>query len=405
MLTMTTSDKPRFVIKKNLQKSKSTGVYFSDVITKDVLDEVCAKVTGKKEYTVEFVDNDYQDQFLPNTYNKGRLAILHYNEFANYISFSELEVHGRNSSVQSVPTAFNMYYTNPYVKKRLFYYFLNVQAGNAETDYLIMMYRLMNTIGFEFLNANAGLKSRIQAYASIEDIMFNRRISSGRNQSNNATYITKDGAHAIEIYGKVYGASKYETSMMCYALSMLKQSKQTITLYEVLEQDLKELPEVSRNVINQMGAIDIVPTDMTLEKKLFEENDSLRSPRYIYNLLEHVGPKRCVFCDCGIPELVQGAHIWPVASIKKVGAMPFEEKLKCAIDGHNGLWLCENHHKLFDENIIMIGDDGRIKYKDSLPSEHLDYISQITTIDIIPEYLMTERFTEYLWKRNHAIAI
>ena len=139
--------------------------------------------------------------------------------------------------------------------------------------------------------------------------------------------------------------------------------------------------------------------------KLFEENDSLRSPRYIYNLLEHVGPKRCVFCDCGIPELVQGAHIWPVASIKKVGAMPFEEKLKCAIDGHNGLWLCENHHKLFDENIIMIGDDGRIKYKDSLPSEHLDYISQITTIDIIPEYLMTERFTEYLWKRNHAIAI
>ena len=402
---MIISNKPRFIIKKNLQKSKNTGVYFSDLMTKDVLDEVCYKVTGENEYSVDFVDNDYQDEFLPNTYNKGRLALLHYQGVANYISFSEPEVHGRNSSVQSVPTAFNMYYTNPYAKKRLFYYFLNVQVGNAETDYLIMMYRLMNTIGFEFLNANTGLRNRIQAYASIEDIMFNRRVSSGRNQSNNATYITKDGAHAIEIYGKVYGASKYETSMMCYALSMLKKSRQKITLYEVLEQDLKELPEVSRNVINQMGAIDIVPTDMTLEKKLFEENDSLRSPRYIYNLLEHVGPKRCVLCDCGIPELVQGAHVWPVASIKKEGSLSFDEKLKRAIDGHNGLWLCENHHKLFDENIIMIDENGRVKYKDTLPTEHLDFISQITTIDIIPEYLMTDRFTEYLWRRNQAIAI
>lgn len=54
--------------------------------------------------------------------------------------------------------------------------------------------------------------------------------------------------------------------MICYALSMLKRTGQKITLYEVLEQDLKELPEVSRKVINQMGAINIVPTDMTMEK-------------------------------------------------------------------------------------------------------------------------------------------
>ena len=402
---MTSSNTPKFIIKKNLQKSKNTGVYFSDVITKDVLDEVCAKVTGKTEYLVNFVDNDYQDEYLTNTYNKGRLAILHYNDFVNYISFSELEVHGRNSSVQSVPTAFNMYYTNPYVKKRLFYYFLNVQAGNAETDYLIMMYRLMSTIGFQFLNANAALSSRIQAYASIEDIMLNRRVSSGRNQSNNSTYITKDDADTIDIYGKVYGASKYETSMMCYALSMLKKGQQKITLYEVLEQDLKELPEISRNVINQMGVIEIVPTDMTLEKKLFEENDSLRSPRYIYNLFDHIGSKRCALCDCGIPELVQGAHVWPVASIKKIGTMTFEEKLECALDGHNGLWLCENHHKLFDENIIKIDENGKIRCKEDLPNEHLDYIYHITTKENIPDYLMTDRFIEYLRRRNQALAV
>ncbi len=402
MLTMS-NDKPHFIIKKNLQKSISTGVYFSDVITKEVLDDVCIRITGEHEYTVEFVNNSYQDAFLTNTYNKGRLAILHYNGFANYISFSEKEVHGRNSSVQSVPTAFNMYYTNPYAKKRLFYYFLNVQEGNAETDYLIMMYRLMNTIGFEFLNADDRLKTMIQPYVSITDIMHNRRISSGRNQSNNATYITQEGAHVFEIYGKVYGASKYETSMMCYALSFLKEAGQRITLYEMLEQDLKELPEISRKVISQMGAIEIVPTDMTLEKKLFEENDSLRSPRYIYNLLRHVGPKRCVLCECGIPDIIQGAHIWPVASIKKEGGMSFETKLNCAIDGNNGLWLCENHHKLFDQNIIMLDNNGAVKYKNSLEREHKDFIDKITTVDVIPEYLMTDSFTKYLWRRNREI--
>lgn len=399
------NDTPHFIIKKNLQKSLTTGVYFSDVITKEVLDDVCFRITGKQEYTVSFVDNDYRDDFLPNTYNKGRLAILHYAGIANYISFSEVEVNGRNSSVQSVPTAFNMYYTNPHTNKRLYYYFLNVQAGNAETDYLIMMYRLMNTIGFHFLNANAGLSQRIQPYSSVEDIMFNRRVSSGRNQSNNSTYITKDGAHVIQIYGKVYGASKYETSMMCYALSMLHKPKQSITLYEVLEQNLRELPEISQTVIKQMGVIKIIPTDMTLEKKLFEENDSLRSPRYIYNLLEHLGPKRCVLCDCGIPELIQGAHVWPVASIKREANLSFDEKLKCAIDGNNGLWLCENHHKMFDEHILTISENGAIQVKNSMPKDHRDYVSRITTIDFIPDDLMTDKFVEYLWRRNSALAI
>ena len=55
---MIISNKPRFVIKKNLQKSKNTGVYFSDLMTKEVLDEVCYKVTGENDYSVDFVDNE-----------------------------------------------------------------------------------------------------------------------------------------------------------------------------------------------------------------------------------------------------------------------------------------------------------------------------------------------------------
>ena len=76
--------------------------------------------------------------FLEKSYNKGRMAIMHYKDSVSYISFSELEIGGRNSSVQSVPTAFNMYFSNPYPNKRLYYYFLNV-SRNAETDYQILI--------------------------------------------------------------------------------------------------------------------------------------------------------------------------------------------------------------------------------------------------------------------------
>lgn len=394
---------PHFVVKNELQKSNQTGNYFSDAVTVDVLKDVCYRITGNTNFTYEYVDNNYQDEFLDPTYNKGRMAILKYNDYVHYISFSEKDIGGRNSSVQSVPTAFNMYYTNPYPKKRLFYYFLNV-TGNAETDYQILIYRLMQTIGFEFLNANTALSGKIQPFLTINDIMNLRKINAGKNASNNSTFITKSSANKIDIYGKTYGANKYETSMFCYALSALAVSGETITLYEMLEKDLKELPASSLSVIKAMGKIDIVPTDMQLEKRVFEENNSLRSPRYLYNLFNKLGKKRCALCGCEIPELIQGAHIWAVSSIKREILLPFEKKLECAVDGENGLWLCENHHKLFDENIITFSNQGKLCIDTKIERQHISFIEEITNTTELPDYIMTDKFTEYLYRRNKALS-
>lgn len=395
-------EKPHFIIKKNLQKSKQTGIYFSDIVTPSILEDVCYRITNQKEFTYEYVENDYSDEFVPESYNKGRLAIMQFKDDVSYITFSEKEIGGRNSSVQSVPTAFNIYYANPYPKKRLYYYFLNV-VGNAETDYQILMYRLMNTVGCCFLNADETLSSKIEAYNSVEDIMFNRRINAGKNKSNNSTYITKSNSSQIEVYGKTYGANKYETSMICYALSMLRNEKQKITLYEILEGDLKELPEASLNVIRLMGGIDVVATDRMLEKRAFEENNSLRSPKYIYNLGMKLGKKHCAFCNCEIPSLIQGAHIWSVADIKKEVLLSFDEKLNFATDGENGLWLCENHHKLFDDNILRLNENGQLYYSDNIEKRHIIYLDDITKRKQLSDEIMTKKFQEYIWRRNKAI--
>lgn len=391
---------PHFVIKANLQKSKNTGVYFSDVVTPEVLRDVCHRITGQTDFTHEYVDNEYQDMFLEKSYNKGRIAIMQYKDIVSYISFSELEIGGRNSSVQSVPTAFNMYYSNSYPKKRLYYYFLNV-SGNAETDYQILIYRLMNTIGFEFLNASENLLMRIRGFNSVEDIIFNRKINAGRNRSNNSTFITKGHAGEIEIYGKTYGANKYETSLICYALSSLWQPGQHIKLYEVLEGDLKELPEASLNVIKQMGIIDVVPTDMTLEKRIYDGKEtSLRSPRYTYNLFNKLGNKHCALCNCEIPELIQGAHILPVAAIRRMNSIPLEKRLELALDGDNGLWLCENHHKMFDEGMLSFDNHGALLLRNDIDQRHMKFIDETTRYKVLPSEFLTDKFLWYLEQRK-----
>lgn len=393
---------PHFIIKNDLQKSLSTGQYFSDAVTPDVLADVCYRITGINHFTYEYVDKNYSNDYLPPTYNKGRMALMFYNDIVHYISFSEKVINGRNSSVQSVPTAFNFFYSNPNPNKKLYYYFLDF-SGNAETDYQVFIYRLMATVGFCFLNDEDVLSSPVDSFNSIEDIMYNRRANAGRNRSNNSTYITKSSQGQVEIYGKTYGANKYETSLMCYAASYLQREGQSITLFEVLEKDLKELPNASLNVIKSMGVIDVVPTNLTLEKTIFESQNSLRSPRYTFNLLEKLGNKHCALCRCQIPELIQGAHIWPVASIKRERTMSFDDKLSCAIDGENGLWLCENHHKLFDENLFIFNEYGEMLISDKLETRDRRFIDESTPFKRLPEFILTDRFMEYLWRRNQAV--
>ena len=389
---------PHFIIKSNLQKSKQTGKYFKDVITENVMTDICFKITGLTKYTFEFVENEYVDEFLPKTYNKGRLAILQYKDNVSYISFSEKDINGRNSSVQSVPTAFNMFYLNEYPNKKLYYYFLcNIGAG---TNYQLFMYRLMKTVGFIYLNDSEMLGQQICPFTSIEDIIHSRKINTDRNQGNNATYITKSNAKQFDVYGKTYGASKYETSMICYAISTLLQTNQRATIYEMVEGDLKNLPQPSVDVLNKMGNVDIVSTDMQLEKKVFTENNSLRSPKYIYNLLSHLGRKHCALCNCEIPELIQGAHIWPVSKIKKSPLLSLDDKIKHATSAENGLWLCENHHKMFDEDLITINPDGSITYKEDLEEQHIIFINTVTTTLSLPSEILTEQFLEYLSLRN-----
>ena len=396
------SDKPLFVIKRNLQKSAQTGLTFQDQLDDESLKDICQKITGRSDYICQYVDNDYSDDFLTNTYNKGRLATLRYGDYVHFITFSEMAIEGRNSSIQSVPTAFNIYYMCPYEKKKLYYYFI-CRSGNPATDYHMFIYRLMQTVGFTFLNFPT--PSAAISFVTIEDMMRARDENRGTNKSNNSTYISKNEDGEYEAYCKTYGASKYESSLICYAMSKIIGHAEKIKLYEILEGNLKELPESSLQVLRKMDMVDIIKTDLTFEKRIFEESrgNQLRSPRYQYNLLDKLGEKHCALCGCTIPDIIQGAHIWPVASIRAAKSISLDDKVRYATDGDNGLWLCENHHKLFDRNIIAIMSDGTVKYHHSLSAAHIPYLHMFTENTQLPSIYSNDSFMHYVELRNRVL--
>lgn len=378
--------RPHFTIKNRFQKRSEL---YEDILTRDILRDVCQRITGRPDFTVTF-END--------GYNIGRLATLEYNGSINYVSFSEFEIKGRNSFFQSFSSAFVKYYQETNRNKGIYFYFLPPD-GNIETSYFIFMYRLMKTAGTVFLNEADFLSTVVNSFNSVSDIIAQRDLNRGKNRGNASTYITIDENNVSQIFGKTYGANKYETALLCLAIHRITTIP--IEVYEIQEGGLKKLPASAREIIISLGA-SIITSNLVLERdrEEFETNDSLRSPTYIYNLLEKLGEKKCSLCDCEIPQIIQGAHIWPVDGIKRANNIDIGRKLQHAIDGDNGLWLCNNHHKLFDINMLFIASDGRLKYKSNIETSHEEYLRDFTINNRLSNDILTPNFIEYLEKRN-----
>lgn len=378
---------PHFIIKNNFQK----GGTYKALLKPCVLSDVCRRLTGKSKYTVTWD---------PNGYNKGRMAILEHDGKVDYISFSEIVNEGRNSFFQSVPSALNQCILALGKKTRPYYYFLPIE-GTYQSAYYRFMYRLLRTVGVRFLNEDDYLDGRVMPFASVEDLLRARDDNRGRNRSNNSTYmtLTKD---TVQIFAKVYGANKYESEL--FALASQQLSKNKIELFEIKEGNLTELPDVSKKVLEKVCGrqLDLIVGDMTLERSEFEKGDSLRSPRYVYNLLERLGPKKCALCACDIPVMIQGAHIWGVSQIKRDASLTADEKLSHAINQHNRLWLCENHHKMFDADIIRINSDGVIDIRNQLTETQKEFVRDITPDMRVPESMMSEGLIQYLARRYAA---
>jgi hypothetical protein len=383
---------PHFIIKNRFQQFTRTGQLYNNLLSNNILEDICNRITGLTDFTVSYTDET----------NEGQLATLTFGG-DNFYIFLFQKKDARNASFQSFPTAL-LKSLNDDQSSGVFCYFLPLAAAEIpriKTDYFKFMYRLMKTVGTNFINEELLVPYSIQPFQTVEDIILAKNNIRGRNSGNNSSYITKSADDVIQVFGKLYGANKYETSLLCIAL--YRVSNNNIELFEIEEGNLKKLPRVARIYLLSLERFSIVNATITLEQSEYRENNSLRSPRYIYNLLEKLGDKKCALCDCEIPQIIQGAHIWPVADIKVDINFNQDEKLAHAINGDNGLWLCSNHHKLLDTNIIRLFNDSSVKIKTSLSDSQRNYLNEVTTVKEIPNDIVNDNFVEYLTKRNQNI--
>lgn len=369
--------------------AQKTPGLFDRILTNEILRDICIRVTGQENFTV------IRDS---STYNKGRLIIIEYRGVKNFISLSETSVEGRNQSVQSIPTAINLYYSDKSSYKRLYYYFMP-HTGNYFTDYHILYFRLLKTVGVVFLNISY-YYADINAFESIDEIIDVRNVNRENNRSNNSSFISKT-SDRVQIYAKTYGASKYESTLLAIAAATI--TDRPIDLYNICEQDLTHLPQSSLNTISVIGNITIHDTSITLEKRTFiglARKNEFRSPIYQRNLLQKLGRKHCALCGCEISEIIQGAHVWGVAEIAHDKKISDDIKFEHAINGENGLWLCQNHHKLFDSYYLAFDMNGHIFVPSNLRIEDAQFIRAITSNSSLDYRIMTDKFKWYLSKRN-----
>jgi predicted restriction endonuclease len=255
----------------------------------------------------------------------------------------------------------------------------------------------MLTSGVEFINAKGFLRYPIKAFSTIDDVIAARDSNRRSNTSNNSTYLTYADNNTAQIYAKTYGASKKEAILVCQAAARLSRY---VELFEIREQNMRELPSPDKAAIEKLGNVTVIQTNREMERIALKQDANFRSPTFIYNLFQKYQIKECAFCDCQIPQIIAGAHIWPVADIKRDLSLSEDEQLHCAVDGDNGLWLCYNHHKMFDENIIKITDDGRIVWDNSKSNAFRVFIRKATPKRYILHDCWSERFEYYLQKRN-----
>lgn len=373
--------------------AQKTPGLFDILLTNSVLADICQRVTGQSNYRV------VKDR---STYNKGRLVYVEYDDILYYVSLSEENIGGRNSSLQSVPTAINLYYADTRRNKRLCYYFLP-HNGNAFTAYHLFVYKMMMTAGVQFLNISQYYHRTIVPYSNVDDLIVDRRDNQIGNASNNSSYVSKS-SDRIQIYAKTFGASKYESTLLAIAVSHI--ADRPVELFNICEQDLKTLPQSSVNTINTLGNVALYNTSLFLDKHQpadESERAKLRSASYLYNLYNRIGYKKCALCGCEIPEIIQGAHIWGVSQISHTEGLDEEARFAHAVSGNNGLWLCQNHHKLFDANLIMIDSSGHVRIKDCLVAKDAAFIRDTTFKTSLDDAIMTDDFRWYISKRNEEL--
>ena len=344
-------------------------------ISKDEYKDIVNRSVGDVDFIVK---EDFRG------HNSGQYIKLKMADTIKYICLSrKIASESRNAFIlQNFPSAYQHYLEekNP---KKLFEYYIR-DFSTSHPPFAIFSYKLLLTGGIKILNLdkvrvseNAILFDSTTPFNDYKQMRTYRLSLSKRNSSNNSTTF-EENDDEISVYGKSYGANGRETTAICLALSRLVPGK-NIKLYNVNETDKNHLADIdpaNRYILENIGI------ELNDDRMDFESNDekviAKRNTRlFHYNLLQKYKEKKCYLCGCDIEKVIQGAHIYSSTDILH-SSLSEEEKTKQIVDADNGIWLCANHHLLFDYLLIYFKE--RYLYaSDTLNKNQIEYIKNSIT--------------------------
>lgn len=405
---------PQIVIQPHTQKSRSSnleqnGVFWPDIIKKEDLDHICALATGQNTHNLVWLGEDdiVSSGGKKYKYNVGNVVIIDYLGTRTFITLGNPHNDGRNSYFQQIGPAFRRFIECKIESKKLIFYGLPIERpknfGQVFTLYHHFMYAILKASGIEG-NWNELLGDSPREFRSIEHLIsFRNRLS---KKNNNASYVYYDVSEdTFYLFLKTFGASKYESFFLALAAINIEREK-NIQIRELEEGELTGLPTWASEYLETVSngkvkchSLDIGMDEHRAPVVIFPP--SLRTPRHRVNVRRRCGEEECCLCANRDPRDIQAAHIWDVHKLKALSLEEDDnqELWDFASDGDNGLWLCTNHHRAFDNNTLMFDLNGRLMVNTLMSFMVISTLTESITKKNIDPQLYSNKFKFYLCKR------
>jgi len=294
------------------------------------------------------------------------------------------------------------------------------------------------------------------AYSSFNKLMNDKLAISARNSGNIPAYLqcleieNPDGTISTEKYiyrFKSLGAQTYDSGITMWTLETLaKRENKNLEFLLTLEhygfrkssdkiKITKDLTGPVKKLLERVGININYETDeeilqernrrLSAFEKAKKSND-LRNQLLFRNNLRAKGMQmKCAVCGCDIENLLEAAHLWGVSQIKDESGNIINKvlRLDCMHDlidpdfnykddmfykryvlvnsGDNGVWLCSNHHTMFDKNYYCFESKfGRILIR----KEDYDAIIKQLGLEspnqrVLDDEILTSRTQVFLEKR------
>ncbi len=394
--------------------------------------------------------------------------------------------HSNSYLCQGINKIFEYYYNEKrrYPNVKLYFYLLDI-GKKSYPDNLSnnLTYRELYTLGFEILNIDSitfhdfkplGFSPKkyknMYAYTSFNKFANDILYISMKNSGNAPAYLQCiDSDFNIEkekneeegenrnwntttkeyIYTfKTLGAQSYDNFLVIWTLHTLAKRENKKLKFAFLkerfnfrlhplqgdEKFTQDFPDSITRLFEKIG-IDIkyetteeVRQQINREMQQYDTAKSkgiIRNQELFKNNMRKKGLQtKCYLCGCEVEEILEAAHLWGVAEIKKANAnninrvckIPcmqdliedplqvkkdlFDKKYALANSGDNGIWLCRNHHGLFDRKFYCFeAKDGKVLLQKEENETFMKYMKE-NLYQSLPKEVLTEKTKVYLQERK-----